>query len=156
MLAAFGAVCLTSPIRPQDHWMSSRSLSMSDARKAILAGNDCYATQKIRGLRHCRLPKPRQERSRCRDRVRSTDLPSCNNCSAVTPFRCLVAMPPEGSTRAWAASLSSLERELERQRSGSNHGTSGHLKPNSAIYTCTCMSFLCSSIEIRITQWIRR
>ncbi|GAA50383.1 hypothetical protein CLF_104449 [Clonorchis sinensis] len=35
MLVAFSAVCLTSPIRPQDHQMSSRSLRMSDARKFI-------------------------------------------------------------------------------------------------------------------------
>ncbi|KER27161.1 hypothetical protein T265_13857, partial [Opisthorchis viverrini] len=42
ILAAFSASCPTSPIRPQDHWMSSRSLSMIDARKAIPAGNDFY------------------------------------------------------------------------------------------------------------------
>ncbi|GAA57683.1 hypothetical protein CLF_113073, partial [Clonorchis sinensis] len=37
ILAAFTAVCPTSPIRPQDHWMSSRLLSTIDARKAIPA-----------------------------------------------------------------------------------------------------------------------
>ncbi|GAA47984.1 hypothetical protein CLF_101047 [Clonorchis sinensis] len=40
VLAAFSAVCPTSRIRPQDHWMSTRSLSMIDARKSILAGNE--------------------------------------------------------------------------------------------------------------------
>ncbi|GAA51646.1 mitogen-activated protein kinase kinase 4 [Clonorchis sinensis] len=45
ILAAFTAVCPTSPIRPQDHWMSSRSLSMVDARKAIPAGNGHTAYQ---------------------------------------------------------------------------------------------------------------
>ncbi|GAA49561.1 hypothetical protein CLF_103230 [Clonorchis sinensis] len=35
MLAAFSAVCPTSPIRPQNHWISARSLSMIDARKSI-------------------------------------------------------------------------------------------------------------------------
>ncbi|GAA53509.1 hypothetical protein CLF_110397 [Clonorchis sinensis] len=39
MLAAFSAVCPTSPIRPQNHWISARSLSMIDARKSIPAGN---------------------------------------------------------------------------------------------------------------------
>ncbi|GAA54002.1 hypothetical protein CLF_111843, partial [Clonorchis sinensis] len=39
MLAAFGSVCPTSPIRPQNHWISARSLSMIDARKSIPAGN---------------------------------------------------------------------------------------------------------------------
>ncbi|GAA29702.2 exocyst complex component 5 [Clonorchis sinensis] len=41
MLVAFSAVCPTSPIRPQDHWMSARSQSMIDARKSIPAG-DAY------------------------------------------------------------------------------------------------------------------
>ncbi|GAA50552.1 hypothetical protein CLF_104713 [Clonorchis sinensis] len=40
MLEAFSAVCPTFPIRPQHHWMSTRSLSMNDARKSIPAGND--------------------------------------------------------------------------------------------------------------------
>ncbi|GAA51861.1 ATP-binding cassette transporter, partial [Clonorchis sinensis] len=39
MLAAFSAVCPTFPIRPQNHWISARSLSMIDARKSIPAGN---------------------------------------------------------------------------------------------------------------------
>ncbi|GAA53243.1 ATP-binding cassette transporter, partial [Clonorchis sinensis] len=39
MLALFSAVCPTSPIRPQNHWISARSLSMIDARKSIPAGN---------------------------------------------------------------------------------------------------------------------
>ncbi|KER30933.1 hypothetical protein T265_02745 [Opisthorchis viverrini] len=38
MLAAFSAACSTSPIRPQDHWMSSRSLPMIDAGESIPAG----------------------------------------------------------------------------------------------------------------------
>ncbi|KER26670.1 hypothetical protein T265_06106 [Opisthorchis viverrini] len=40
ILAAFSVACPTSPIRPRDHWMSPRSLSMINARKAIPAGND--------------------------------------------------------------------------------------------------------------------
>ncbi|GAA56588.1 ATP-binding cassette transporter [Clonorchis sinensis] len=46
MLAAFSAICPTSPIRPQDHWMSSRPLSMIDARKAIPAGNEYDGARK--------------------------------------------------------------------------------------------------------------
>ncbi|GAA57908.1 hypothetical protein CLF_113338, partial [Clonorchis sinensis] len=38
--AAFSAVCPTSPIRPQDHWMSSTLLSRIDARKTITTGNE--------------------------------------------------------------------------------------------------------------------
>ncbi|GAA48617.1 COP9 signalosome complex subunit 7 [Clonorchis sinensis] len=44
MLAAFSAVSPTSPIRPQNHWISARSLSMIDARKSIPAGNDSPLT----------------------------------------------------------------------------------------------------------------
>ncbi|GAA47170.1 ATP-binding cassette transporter [Clonorchis sinensis] len=44
MLAAFSDVCPTSPIRPQDHWMSARSLSMIDARKA---GNEYDGAHKF-------------------------------------------------------------------------------------------------------------
>ncbi|GAA55900.1 hypothetical protein CLF_109321 [Clonorchis sinensis] len=40
MLEAFSAVCLTYSIRLQNHWMSSGSLSMIDARKAIPADNE--------------------------------------------------------------------------------------------------------------------
>ncbi|GAA56346.1 hypothetical protein CLF_110686 [Clonorchis sinensis] len=43
--AASSAVCPTSPIRRQDHWMSSRSLSMIDARKSIPAGNEYDAAR---------------------------------------------------------------------------------------------------------------
>ncbi|KER26834.1 hypothetical protein T265_05969 [Opisthorchis viverrini] len=46
MLAAFSTVCSTSPIPPQDPWMSSRSLSMIDARKAIPAGNEYDGARK--------------------------------------------------------------------------------------------------------------
>ncbi|KER24797.1 hypothetical protein T265_07625 [Opisthorchis viverrini] len=49
-----------------------------------------------------RLPKPRQRKSSGRGRVRTTDLPVSaeKNRPAVTSFRCLVARPPEGDTRA--------------------------------------------------------
>ncbi|GAA53545.1 ATP-binding cassette transporter [Clonorchis sinensis] len=46
MLAVFSAVCSTSPIRPQDHWMSARSLSMTDTRKSIPAGNEYDGARK--------------------------------------------------------------------------------------------------------------
>ncbi|GAA53977.1 hypothetical protein CLF_111784 [Clonorchis sinensis] len=36
----------TSPIRPQDHWISARSLSMIDARKSIPAGNEYDGARK--------------------------------------------------------------------------------------------------------------
>ncbi|KER31999.1 hypothetical protein T265_01926 [Opisthorchis viverrini] len=45
--------------------------------------------------------------------------------SAVTPFRCLAAMLPEGSTRSGILpGCPSLDRGVGRQRSGSNHGPS--------------------------------
>ncbi|KER27485.1 LOW QUALITY PROTEIN: hypothetical protein T265_13775 [Opisthorchis viverrini] len=50
VLAVFIAVCLTSPIRPQDHWMSSRSLCMIDARKSILAASEYSGARK--SLKH--------------------------------------------------------------------------------------------------------
>ncbi|GAA49196.1 ATP-binding cassette transporter [Clonorchis sinensis] len=46
MLATFSAVCPTSPIRPQDYWMSVRSLSKIDARKSIPAGNEYDGARK--------------------------------------------------------------------------------------------------------------
>ncbi|KAG5455245.1 hypothetical protein CSKR_106449 [Clonorchis sinensis] len=61
---------------------------------------NCHATRKKHeGWDSARLPKARQGKPRGRGRVRTTDLPKKNR-SAVAPFRCLAAMPPEGSTRA--------------------------------------------------------
>ncbi|KER23194.1 LOW QUALITY PROTEIN: hypothetical protein T265_14693, partial [Opisthorchis viverrini] len=51
-----------------------------------------------------------------------------DNRSAVTRFRCLAAIPPEGSTRAGILQgYTSLRGEIEIQRSRSNHGTFGGL-----------------------------
>ncbi|KER19089.1 hypothetical protein T265_12014 [Opisthorchis viverrini] len=36
----------TSPIRLQDHWVSSKSLSMIDARKVIPTGNEYDSARK--------------------------------------------------------------------------------------------------------------
>ncbi|KER29246.1 hypothetical protein T265_04092 [Opisthorchis viverrini] len=47
-----------------------------------------------------------------------------SNRSAVEPFRCLAAMLPEGSTRAGILPGCPSLGEVERQRSGSNHGPS--------------------------------
>ncbi|KER26176.1 hypothetical protein T265_06527 [Opisthorchis viverrini] len=46
MREAFSAACPTSPIRRQGHWMSSRSLSMTDARKATPAGKEYDGARK--------------------------------------------------------------------------------------------------------------
>ncbi|KER20313.1 hypothetical protein T265_11120 [Opisthorchis viverrini] len=54
---------------------------------------------------------------------------SIKNRSAVAPFRCLTAMPPEGCMRAGILpGCPSLDKRVERLRPGSNHGPSGHLK----------------------------
>ncbi|KAG5453520.1 hypothetical protein CSKR_102984 [Clonorchis sinensis] len=56
----------------------------------------------------------------------SSQKPSHTNRSAVAPFQCPAVMPPEGSTRAGVLpGCPSLDREVERQRQGSNHGPSG-------------------------------
>ncbi|GAA53046.1 hypothetical protein CLF_109409, partial [Clonorchis sinensis] len=82
MLAAFSAVCPTSPIRPQNHWISARSLSMIDARKSIPAGNacstlsvpNCHATRRLHeGSDNDRLFKPRQEKSKGKGPSARTD-----------------------------------------------------------------------------------
>ncbi|GAA51998.1 hypothetical protein CLF_107197 [Clonorchis sinensis] len=57
MLVAFSAVCPTFPIRPQDHWLSSKSLSMIDARKSIPACNGCLVSTKVNRNPHRRLGK---------------------------------------------------------------------------------------------------
>ncbi|KER20932.1 hypothetical protein T265_10620 [Opisthorchis viverrini] len=74
-----------------------------------------HATRKKHeGWDTARLPKPRQGKSRDRSRVRTMDLLA-------------TAMQPEGSMRAGIP-------PVEKQRSGSNHGPSGHLDCASKTY----------------------
>ncbi|GAA57568.1 ATP-binding cassette transporter [Clonorchis sinensis] len=95
MLAAFNAVCPTSPIRPQNHWISARSLFMIDAQKSIPAGNAYDGARK--SLQRQIVKSLRKDLELWS--ARETDieiLVDDKNRSAVVPFRCLTAMPPEG------------------------------------------------------------